>query len=112
MEPESKMRRIVSWVEILLLSVATLLWIDCIRLRNDKVLSCILQNEERNETVFDLGMDISQLNLRLKTLRWHRVLFKSEEEKYSKLLDMKEKLLSQISTLSEANREAERRDIG
>ncbi|XP_037787168.1 uncharacterized protein LOC119582798 [Penaeus monodon] len=101
------MRLPISWTEVFLLSLATVLWIDCMRLSNDKVISCRLQNQERNDTIFDLKMDISQLNLRLKTMRWHRVLFKSEADKYTNLLEIKGKLLVQIATLQKAKRDAE-----
>ncbi|XP_069987968.1 uncharacterized protein [Penaeus vannamei] len=105
------MRPPVSWTEIFLLSLATVLWIDCIRLSYDEVVTCKLQNEERNDTIFDLKMDISQLNLRLKTMRWRLVLFKSEANKYASLLEMKGKLLVQIATLQKANRDAKKGNI-
>ncbi|XP_047497960.1 uncharacterized protein LOC125044995 [Penaeus chinensis] len=97
-----------SWmIEAFLFTLATVIWIDFIRLSNDKLILCKHENQENNDTIFDLKMDISQLNLRMKTLRWRRVLYKSEADKYTNLLEMKGKLLVQIAMLEKANRQAE-----
>ncbi|XP_063590261.1 uncharacterized protein LOC134767144 [Penaeus indicus] len=106
--PEDMMKLPISWTEVFLLSLATVLWMDCIRLSNDKVILCKLENQEKKDTIFDLKMDISQLNLRLKTMRWQRVLFKSEADKHTNLLEMKGKLLVQMATLQKANRDAQK----